>query len=313
MGWRDLLQTEDERLVLPWVGGRRVRTAGRAFSLEGKPPAEHGWYDFVVEGRRLRVTAEALPAPDVLRDVEEGYLVGDRFVPDDVRIGHDLSALLRRCASIHLVEPGLDRFSRVSAGRVESGGPWIFHGYAFPVGPEDQVLDAWLDGAETVDHVSGVAPALDAAFRIERWRQAEARRRREEAEALRRAREEERARMARRQYLREHLGDAVGRRAVARFDFEEAAAAALAVGGAELLDVRPAYKRGEMVIRFRYARQRFECTCDQVTLRVIDAGICLIDHESGVRGDDRFTLESLPGVIAQAQREGVLVVFRHVD
>jgi len=312
MGWRDLLQSDNERLVLPWVGGRRVRASGREFTLEGKP-AEHGWYAFVVEGRRLRVDVETEPAPATLCGVDEGYLVGDRFVPDGVRIGHDLAALLRRCAAIHLLEPGLDRFSRVSAGRVEAGGPWIFHGYAFPIGPEDQVLDAWLDGAETVDHIPGVAPALDAAFRLERWRQAEARRRRKAAEARRKAIEEQRACESRRRYLREHLGDAVARRAVARYDFEEAAAAALAVGGAELLDVRPAYNRGEMVVRFRYARRRFECTCHEATLRVIDAGICLVDYENDVRGDDRFTLESLPGVIAQAQREGVLVVFRHVD
>jgi len=295
------------------VGGRSILADGRRLALDGSQPAEHGWYDFVVDGRALRWTAEAEPAPEQLHDVEEGYLVGDRFVPDRVRIGHDLGALLRGCDPIHLIEPGLDRFSRVSAGRVEPEGPWVFHGFAFPIGPEDQVLDAWLDGAETVDHVSGVTPALDAAFRLERWRQAEARRRREEAEARRQALEVERQRVEREQWLRAHLGDAALRRQLARYDFEEAARAALAVGGAELLDTRAAYNGGEKVVRFRYLRQRFECTCDEETLRVIDAGVCLIDHYTGVRGDDRFTLESLPGVIAQAKHEGVLVVFRHVD
>jgi hypothetical protein len=46
------------------------------------------------------------------------------------------------------------------------------------------------------------------------------------------------------------------------------------------------------------------------TLRIIDSGICLIDHATDERGDTYFTLESLPAVIAQAIREGHLVIFR---
>jgi hypothetical protein len=94
-------------------------------------------------------------------------------------------------------------------------------------------------------------------------------------------------------------------------DFGEAARAALAVGGATYLDHRPAY-RGEMAVRFRFIGRRFECTCDQRTLRIIDSGICLQDHDTGDRGDHLLTLESLPGTIMQADREGKLVVFRHV-
>jgi len=96
-------------------------------------------------------------------------------------------------------------------------------------------------------------------------------------------------------------------------DFAEAARAALAVGGAEYLDHRRSARRGEVVVRFRLAQRRYECTCDQESLRIIDAGICLIDHATGERGDTYFTLESLPAVILQAEREGRLVVFRHVD
>jgi hypothetical protein len=33
---------------------------------------------------------------------------------------------------------------------------------------------------------------------------------------------------------------------------------------------------------------------------------------SGFKGDDLFTLESLPVVVIQAQRERRLVIFRHV-
>ena len=66
-----------------------------------------------------------------------------------------------------------------------------------------------------------------------------------------------------------------------------------------------------MIVRFRVDRQRYTCTCDERTLQIIDSGICLIDHDTGEKGDTFFTLESLPGVIQQAQREGVLHVFRH--
>ena len=63
--------------------------------------------------------------------------------------------------------------------------------------------------------------------------------------------------------------------------------------------------------------RRFECTCDERTLQIIDAGICLTAHyddpdfEEGTRGDTFFTLESLPAVIRQAEREHRLVVLRH--
>ena len=49
------------------------------------------------------------------------------------------------------------------------------------------------------------------------------------------------------------------------------------------------------------------------TLRIVDAGICLEDHATGEKGDTYFTLESPPGVVRQAIREGQLVVWRHAD
>jgi hypothetical protein len=74
-----------------------------------------------------------------------------------------------------------------------------------------------------------------------------------------------------------------------------------------------------MVLRFRFDGQRFECTCDRNTLQIVDAGICLTaeysddEFDVGTKGDTWLTLESLPAVIREAQSEGRLVVFRHVD
>jgi class 3 adenylate cyclase len=87
--------------------------------------------------------------------------------------------------------------------------------------------------------------------------------------------------------------------------------AALAVGGAKLLDVRNSHVRGEHIVRYRLDRRRFECVCDE-RLHIIDSGICLRDEHTGEQGDRRFTLESLPAVVRQAEREGRLVIFRHV-
>jgi hypothetical protein len=181
-----------------------------------------------------------------------------------------------------------------------------------PLGPEEQVLEAFLDKRPSVDDVKGVPPALDAAFRMETWQRLEVERRRAELERRRREEEERRLAEQRRQELLERLGDGVVRRRMARHDFEAAARAALAVGGAEYLDHRRSVRPDEMVVRFRLDHARFECTCEETTLRIIDAGICLVDSATDERGDTYFTLESLPGVIQQAIREGKLHVFRHV-
>ena len=74
-----------------------------------------------------------------------------------------------------------------------------------------------------------------------------------------------------------------------------------------------------MAVCFRFGTRRFECTCHATTLQIIDSGICLRAHDdrdgfaAGTRGDDLFTLESLPAVIAEAERDDKLVVYRHVD
>lgn len=310
MLWKDLLQTEEQPLVAPWVGGRSLCTDARAFVIDGALPPEHGWHTFGFTGRRARWIGVAARGDLALRDRVRGYLVGDRLVPERVQVCPKLEELTRRLERVHLIEPGLDRFARVVAGRFYEGGPLIFDAVELPLGPEADVLEAFLDGADSADHVPGVSPALDAVFRIEVWRRREAeRRRREHAERLRLERVRQEQERMRREIL-ETLGDAATRRAVASYDFAEAARAALALGGAEYLDHRPGYHADEMVVRFRYDGRRFECSCDRWTLRIIDAGICLVDHATGERGDTWFTLESLPAVIRQADREGVLVVLR---
>jgi hypothetical protein len=312
MAWRDLLQSDDETLVAPWVGGRSLRTYDRSWRIEGHLPRDFGWYSFEVMPRKVHCLSPVEPRSEALQRPTMGYLVGDRFVPDDSdrAVSPKLSEFVDSFERVRLIEPGLDRFVRVSVGRFCENGPLIYRGQEFPLGPEPEVLQAFLDQTSSVGHVSGVAPALDLSFRVESWI-------RRETERLRREELERRETEDRRRRLVEQLGTSVGRRALAQENFGEGARAALAVGGAIYLDHRDSTRVGEKVVRFSLNGQRFECVCNARSLRIIDSGICLTaeyddaDFEVGTRGDDYFTLESFPSVILEAQRLNHLVIFRH--
>ena len=314
MSWRDLLQTNDETIVLPWVGGRSLQTFTRTWRITGKLPAEHGWFTFTLDNRKARCAGPAeFPDDDAFKNSVSGYLVGDRLMADDVRVPTDPKALVEVSEQVHLIERGLDRFVRVQAARVFGGGPLIYPMQDFPRGPEDAVQTAFQDKVKTLDKIPAVVPALDAAFRFEVYQRKQVEKRRLEEEKRRQEEAEALQAEERRQEIIERLGDGAGRRAMALVDFAEAARAALAVGAAEYLEHRESYNKGEMVVRFRTINRRFECTCDAKTLAILDSGICLIDHATGRKDDQLLTLESLPTVIRQADRERKLVVFRRVD
>jgi hypothetical protein len=310
MGWKELLQTGDERVVLPWLGGRTLYSSAQRWSIEGRLPKDHGWHTFKIANREARSEGPADPQPDLLQHCVRGYLVGDRLVADDVHVDPDPRRITEFSEKVFLIDDGLDRFARVRAGRVSKEGPLVYQGLEMPLGQEDSVLEAFLDQKTSVALVKGVPPALDAAFRMESWQRAEAERRRAELERLRREEEEKRQKEERRKELVKKLGDGEGRREMALHDFDAAARAALAVGGAVFLDAKK-LRRNEWAVRYRLDRQRLECVCDE-RLRIVDAGICLIDHDTNEKGDTFFTLESLPAVVQQAQRERRLVIFRHV-
>jgi hypothetical protein len=310
MGWRDLLQTGDEKVTLPWLGGGTLFSAAQRWSIEGRHPKEYGWFTFKISNRVARLASPADAQPELLQHSVRGYLVGDRLVVDDVRVDPDPKRIVEFSEKVFLLDDGIDRFARVRAGRVNKEGPLVYQGLEMPLGQEDQVLEAFLDQKTSVANLKDVAPALDAAFRMESWQRAEAERRRVELERLRREEEEKRQKEERRKELVKKLGDGEGRREMALHDFDAAAKAALAVGGAVFLDAKK-LRHNEWAVRYRLDRQRFECVCNE-RLRIIDAGICLIDHATNEKGDTFFTLESLPVVVQQAQRERRLVIFRHV-
>lgn len=319
MGWRDMLA--EERRVLPWLGGRMLRLGERSWQLDTLPQ-EYGWWDFVCNGRSAAANGEASADLSILSQHVRGYLVGDRVVDDKDPFRllssrpMEPNAIFALSETVHLLPSGLDRFARISAGRWYENGPLVFVGHEFPLGPETDVLAAFLE-KQSIEKIRGVTPGLRAAFWLECWQRDEVIRRREAIAKRERYAAEAFAREAKRQEILARLGDGSGRREMAVIDFGEAARSALSVSGATLLDVRASEQHGEHVVRFRLDGRRFECVCD-THLRIVDSGICLTagyddpDFEDGIKGDGWFTLESLPAVIREAVRDGKLHVYRHV-
>lgn len=314
MSWKDLLDEGHER-VLPWFGPRVIHNAERTWVIHGDQPSEHGWYRFNTSGGRTATLMSDVPedinlAYEKNQPTVRGYIVGDRIIKDTARVELDPTKLIKQTSKVRLVEPGLVRFARGVAVQ-DRDGHLIYMRQEFPLGAEQDVLDAYQDRLESVDQVPSVTPPLDLAFRWLSYQRelAEERRRK-----LERIRAEEEAYFAEQELIEQAMkdaGTAIGRRVLAERDFESAAREALRVSGAELLDVRDSANRGEMVVQYRFKQQRLECVVDN-TMRVIDAGICLEDHDTGEKGDTFFTLESLPGVVGEAMDLGKLVVWRHV-
>lgn len=310
--WENLLESE-EIMALPWVGGRQIHYKNRTWKIAGRLPNEFGWYNFALSGGRdATLKGKADPNPDFETDHQllHGYLVGNRFIPDTARVDSDPDKLIEQTVSVFLADEGLERFSRAVIAKTKVG-EHIYLRQEFPQGPEAEVTLAYEDRVKVLDGVKGVTPALELAFRWSTIQREKAEER--ERERLRILEEEARKREAeeRMQEALKNIGTGAGRRALAQHDFKAAAKAALALSGAEFLDARPDGRRDCMVVKYRIQGQRLECTVHKTTLQVIDAGICLTDHDSGEKGDTYFTLESLPTVVLQAIGEGKLVVWRH--
>lgn len=311
MGWQDLLGSGGER-VLPWTGGRQVHSQDRTWSIKGRLPLEYGWYVFdTTSGRHACLKGREPVEMDLDYDqgmtLLRGYLVGDRFIPDDARVDPDPAKLIEQTEPVFCVELGLDRFTRAAVAR-DREGHLIYIRQEWPQGPEPAVLMAYQDRKDSVADIPDVTPALDLAFRWISYQRAAAEAR--AAELARLQAEEERRRR-----LVQQMGTAEGRREMAKVDFDTAARAALAIGGAELLDVRQGYNKHEKIVQYRFRHRRLECVCDARTMRIIDAGVCLDNHrgQADSKSDTLFTLESLPTVIDEVMDMGRLVVWRNVN
>lgn len=340
MGWADLLQ-QAEAVVAPWLGGRRIVSGVRSWTVDGPLPPEHGWYSFTVTGgRKARTNAPATADPELFDKSERvsGYLIGNRLIRDDVALELDSARIIEHTRVVCLLEPGLDRFSRILAAVHDER--LVYLQPELPLGPEGEVLEAFEERRPSIDHVAGVTPALHMVYRWYRWwhdeqerqiraeeerihreeeqrrREEEQQRREEEQARLRseRAQAAERERLAREALERRRQREARGRgrRTTSRTigSPREEAQRVLANAGAELLDYTQGRSSDQAVVTFRFLGRRFRSVVRVPGLRVVEAGICLTDSHSGERGDDRFTLASLPSVIAQAERQNQLVILR---
>ncbi len=88
------------------------------------------------------------------------------------------------------------------------------------------------------------------------------------------------------------------------------AEAALVAAGAHAHSIRRLDAGQRLEVHFMFGGERFITMCEAISLRVIDAGICLVDHGGGHRGDEDLTLDSLPSAIKEAMDLGVLVITR---
>jgi hypothetical protein len=307
MGWEDFLNEEKKELVLPWLGGRVLYGQGRSWRMKGNLPEEYGWYKFQEKGGRNIVSKGEIEEPFGWEEEQPkklfGYLVGSRLIPDASWVVPDPDKIIEQTKDVCLVDPGLDRFSRAMVVHYEQQH-YVYARPEFPIGPEAEVLEAFLNRADSVAEIKGVTPALDLAFQFESLMRTKQEERRRLAEQKAREEQEQREQEQRREQFMRQIGTGEGRRLLAQVDFGAAAEAALQVSGAVLLDARPSYRATEMVVQFRYEERRLECVVEKATLHVIDAGICLQGH------DQLFTLESLPPVISNAIRERRLHVFR---
>jgi hypothetical protein len=338
MGWADLLQ-KAETVVAPWLGGRGIVSGLRRWTIDGPLPPEHGWYSFnVTGGRKARTGSPAIADPELFARGERvsGYLIGNRLLADDVTLELDSGRIIEHSRVVYLLEPGLDRFARILAAVHDER--LVYLQPEFPLGPEGDVLEAFEDQRPSIDHIPGVTPALHMVYRWYSWwreeqerqaraederllREEEEQRRREDEQRRREEQERhqlERAQAAEREHAaqqalerRRQLEARGRRRGNNRPDgSEQEARRVLAGAGAELLDWTRGRDASQAVVSFRFRGRRFRSVVRVPGLRIVEAGICLTDSDSGERGDDRFTLASLPAVIAQAERQNQLVILR---
>ncbi len=305
--YRRFLQQASETMVLPYLGGPYVDAPDRRLRAVGATAT--GYWRFEVSGRTATAVEPADP-PD-LSDLPAvrgywvaGYLVGERAVAYRLAMGPDADPL---------------RFAPVIARRWP-GGALLYDTEDFETGVEDRVRAVFEQGTEhgvngSLTAVSGVPAPLRAAFgyavmlRVAtalgvpmrpvqlRWHIGElvamgdvaARR------ILTAAQERRHAEPNHVEEWRAQRTDARLRPTSSRDRVLERAEAALYGAGAVLRDSR--WLSGDLLeVRYDFMDDRFVSVVDGETLRVVDAGICLAG------ADDRVTLESLPGVIAEAVR-----------
>ena len=323
MDYRRFLAKKETR-VLPYFGGRRLDAPDRRLRL-AEPPENPGFYAFEIEGRAARALAPAEPEfgdlPRVRGHLQNATMFAAGAPPEE---------------AFFAPEGDPEPLAPCVARRWPTG-ELVFESFEFDGDAEVSARLALEDGRSLAGE-RGTGASLRAAFgwalvarasrrlgvacsAIEAWRGLGAVADEGPAAAERLLFELAERRRDGRIVLRGEGGPrlfdlgVVMTLARERADLaagdapEDRAEAALAAAGALLLASRT-LESGLLEVTFRYANHRFVTLADPRTLRVVDAGICLVDHHDGHRGDDELTLESLPSAIREAIELGALVITR---
>jgi hypothetical protein len=293
--------------VLPYFGGPFVEAASRRLRLRTEAAIRPGYWAFQVSGRTATAVAPA-GTPDLtgwpavrgylLPTPGGGYLVRAGGVAERFAIGP---------------EPEPEPFAPL-IGRRWPDGALLYEVEDFESGVEDTVRAAFAEH-RAIGEVSGVPAPLRAAFgyavllRVSAERHIPVRPAEARTRLVELARDGDLAAHRILTGVREaragagtapviEAGFVADRPDPARQRSEERAANALRVAGAALRGLR--WRQEEIQVRFDYEGEHFVSIVDGRTLQVLDAGICLNEH------DEALTLESLPGVIREAVRSGQL-------
>jgi hypothetical protein len=322
--WRKFIGNKDTQ-VLPFFGGHRVLAKDRSLRV-AEPPARQGWYRFEIEGRSARVMEAAEPALAGLAKVR-GHLVGDVIFPGGGGAGARPETVFFPPED----EPAL--FASCTCYRWH-GGEVVFGEVDFDSEIEEQARAAFEE-RRGLEGVKGVPAPLRAAFGWATLRRASAvagvpcsvgEARPFLAEIAEGGAVAAEAVLERLEELRHgrRVVVAGGRAAVrvkrmvqdARHGAEEATLANAPQRAEAALDAAGAHLRGtrrlgtQLEVRFFFDTEHFVAVVDALTLQVVDAGICLVDHRDGHRGDEELTLDSLPSAIREAMELGALVITR---
>jgi hypothetical protein len=316
--WRKFLGKR-EAMTLAYFGGTRVRMKDREVRCDAGEP---GWFSFEVEGRNAKRLGPADPALEGLTKVR-GVLAHDVLF----RAGEKPE----RVELMPEDEPPM--FSSAACHRWHDG-TLVFGALDFEGEVEEIARDA-LAERTTIEWVKGASAPLRAAFG---WA------------VVRRASNEKKIPCSVGEVWSKlgdvaDAGDAAAiallerldemrhgprvtiagvdirvRRVVERATREageatyanaaERAETALTAAGAHVHGIRALDGRRQLEARFQFGGERFITIADAITLQIIDAGICLVDHGGGRRADDDLTLDSLPSAIREAMTLGELVITR---
>lgn len=328
---------KSDRLTLPWLGGRRLDARDRRLLLDGPLPPKPGWYTFELKGRRATMLEPAEAPPLEGCERVRGWLRGDRLfreggaqervalMPEEEPPAFS-PATARRWSDDVLLFEGLEFESEVE-GQLRSALPdrtplrevkgvaaplraayglALLEGLArernLPMAPGEVRLSLGEVAEGGVEAGRAVLDALAAERELARRELIELEERRRRALV---AGDVEAQREALRQLQARQAVAAFGHQNRRAKGIEERAEEALLAAGARLESLRH-LRHGQLEIVFRYRDETFISIVDDVTLQVIDSGICL-GHPPR---DDLVTLESLIGVIEEAMETGRLVILR---